>query len=375
MHIYIINENEHLGPYEQEDLFSLYRSKKINDSTLIWLKKSNQKMTYKDYLSVLEKSINKTKLNQKRDQEKKHSEKLFELPPIPDLESARKLNFKPVASILFVLIILFSFYIWPSQGLEKPMGMTDRQFEEFFVFFEKVTDEPDFKVALNKNLSSIWILTKNFHESIHLKFVSVANRALSSQKISFKAQVKIQENKIHLIDSFVFENSTKLKEGIYKVNAITDSYVKAKNILLSLNSEEDFLARLSLFHRKRSINQKEFIEEMNQKYETLAFLADELAQKIIDRIIKNPAQLKSQYEEKYGPIFTSFIITNENDFKLILKKKYSDVEMVYNRYFELSNMAREFGSISYRGISNKIDLKQVASELEAYSEKLNISKD
>jgi hypothetical protein len=372
MNIYIINKNEHLGPYSEEDLFSFYRQGTIGDSTLLWVKDGDLKIKYCDFKTQLEKK-EKRKTFLKRPQ--KDQKEQGWIPPIPLSEQvAVKSKQKDLVKKTLLALVILGLsslvikLISDRSSLIRPSKMSKDSYYQAMTFLDNAEAQEDFRIYLNKNLNSFWIITKSLPEGevATLHFKSEKNKILSDKAIEFSTQFKIQNNKFIFIDDLSFERGRGFREGIYRVSLASKELFRLKHILVSLKNEGEFLSSLFQYHKKRSLNQNEFLLEIEQKYQTLFALTRELIGKLEKGQIVSVDAFTKAYESKYGPIFTSFVITNENDFKLLLQKKYTNIDIVYEKYFELSNFARKFGLISYNAIHKHKNLKRLKSKLESF---------
>lgn len=438
---FIIEDNNHLGPYTERNLINMYEVGKIFDETEIWLQGMDGPTSYKvEFLDPL------------RGDE---PEPEIELPPIPedelktkpvididtdiqdnikdiDNEKHQKLVKKviegenldvdiifrifnkirlavvklynklqslslkqkiiPPAILLLVVSMLFgwSYYSRYHRGMTRPSGMTLESYKKLSKLTSSKSSKNQFEFTISKDKSNLWVGTNNpYYGKFSIKIESLPARTLGNQSIIAEATGTL-ENKLITFDNIQFKKGKSITDGIYEVRLVSTGSLKENWItqlydgppkriqsfstqLLSSLSKIQFENTLSKDIKSRRSNDFNFWQDLQQKYETLKIMSSQINEelkKVFDHknapFLVRVKEFENTYTKKFGNFFTNFVISNENSYKDIKNKRFSNANEIIAEYTYLNRIAKSLGSTSMH-ILNRLENSKNISDSELTS--------
>jgi hypothetical protein len=331
---FIIRDQDHLGPFTQEELEELYASKEISDETLVWNESLKQSVSFSrlDFdsppplppeLSLMETEeeldevpeefpeefpdeVSEEEIEVEREEELEdelEEELEDELENISqdiieeesdDLNNLNPLNplYKKIAIIVLILITPVAIYFYQNKLFSRPSKMSLRDYERLTEIVEKKSEQSDFVFALAQDRSILWVATNNPNQGkVAIKLKAVKNKFLGEGEIEAFAFADLKSHLLTIKD-FKFKKGLKLLDGYYEVELYTPSGLKKpflgfaykhktqfqyfKNVLISTMKSDDFEKVLRKYAVKKKNNESQFWSELKQKYQTLKMITQQI---------------------------------------------------------------------------------------------------
>lgn len=343
------------------------------------------------------------------------------LPPLPETEPSvekAKRNISLVGPVL-ALAILLSVYLFYIQWLKgKEVFSLYRQTKMTLELHERIQSEMQFdgwdkkiffKEFVPGDLSSIWLVTSSYQTcQVEAEFHAVKDKLLSmkDQEIAFKSKGML---KGHIVEfsRFEFQTGQKVVPGLYEMDVVAKNchwdgiipkaanrfkepdaeYIARTKIVLFPQGAKEFnllLNRLNL--KKQEILRKEqskeniLWQEMVEKLQTLEAISMQIEQFFMELLERDSRKFKDTlkegvqiYTRQFGHTLTSFVISNEDDFK----KKSPDATTRISDLNDYENMikvsSKEVGLESMKIIERLQSLK-TPKRVQLNEEKLKIEK-
>lgn len=348
---FIIKDSGHIGPYSDEQLHILYKDGDIERNDKVWQASMPVPKTYDEI-------FNSIKVVKIRPLEVSH--KIEKNTKDKPLQKSKKSNsFLIIISFVSIIvtgIILKSLDIYQGVNFHRPNKMTLSTYNKLRQTVFNNTKKDVFDFAISKDKTLLWLVTnKDYHTKVQINLTSIENRVLSNEKIHIISNSTLM-NRIAQFDNFEIKNGIKIIDGYYDVKITTsDKRILIKQeFLISKTGKNSFEKKLKKFISTQKSNEFNFWTELSQKYKTIKMLTLQIQSKL-KKVFKTKKiaalnNFERLYQEKYGPLFTSFVISNEKSFnELNIKTFENKVEVIAN-YNQLSKLAKMIGSITMEAI-------------------------
>ena len=384
---FIIRNDDHLGPFSDEDLESLYSAQEIVDETLVWndsLKAPVQygSLTFNEPPPLpLDISLtdNVDKIEQasvEKDIEVKEEIKIEEEEEKKDSFFQQNPKLKIVGFSLTLLILISgAIYFYQNRIFSRPSKMSLRDYERLTRVATGLSLDSEFDFAMAQDRSMIWIATNNpYHGKVAIKLKALKNKFLGEGGVEAFATGNLSNHLIG-IENFKFKQGLKLVDGYYEIELYTPSRLEKpifnflngfktqfqffQKVLISTMKPEEFEKALATYSSKKKYNETQFWSELKQKYQTLKMITLQIQDGVRDVFdgsgsnVEKINLFETQYKNKYGNFFTNFIITNEKSYENLVQKNFPDKVDIISNYTRLSKLARSIG-IESVGVMEKL---------------------
>lgn len=329
---FVIKENEHIGPYSEEDIKNLYAQGKLKNVSFLWREGMDEPRSYKslfidvqveeiddDVPPPLPPEVTTSKVEPEQEEDlpppepvalktptsSEEAEALEESevemdPPeheiptyvVTQSEEGGKKSRSLKKVLIIALIVLVtgaaSFYFLQassSKSFARPSKMGVRDFKRLMkgLAFDKIT------AAISKDKTSIFVsVPQKLQGPVELKIRSFDGQVLSVDPIKANS-TSMLSNHIVEFKEFNFDEGQRLVEGWYEFDLQSLGELESpftlfgeeesKQIsfrtkaLLTTKTVSDFGKALENFNEKNSDNSRQFWEELIQKYETMKAMA------------------------------------------------------------------------------------------------------
>ena len=332
---FVIKENEHIGPYAEEDIKNLYAQGKINKVSFLWKEGMDEPRSYKS-LFIDEEKVNppameddlppplppevappqpkeappielpKTEQASQSGVSRSGTEEILEVPPEPvepleespvieeealeekPIRRKRALFPKVIALLMITLIGAGTYYFYgakDSKSFARPSKMGVRDYKRLMkgVVFNKIT------AGISKDKTTIFVsVGANLEGPVQLRIKSFDGQVLTVDPVVASSKGTLKD---HLVEfkEFNFEKGQRLAEGWYEFELKSMGELErpfnlfgsdgAKVIdfktkaLLTTKTVPAFNKALSAFNEKNSDSSRQFWEELIQKYQTMKAMA------------------------------------------------------------------------------------------------------
>ncbi|MEX0798010.1 MAG: DUF4339 domain-containing protein [Bacteriovoracaceae bacterium] len=421
MNWFVINENEHLGPFEEEVLKQLFKSGDLKGGALVWKegmsdpKPFSEVFLKQDAKKDTNENLDKN-LEQGLDEEDEDDEDELppELPPEalkprPEKKERAKSSAREVklevyeedkqnkqkqsfwstlkfalASVGIIGIVGFSwmYYSTHFKTFSRPSKMGYNDFERLKQASVFRGDKTNLAFSLAKDKSKVWMATNvPYTGEVVLKLSSVPDKILANDSVVLTAKGELK-GRLAEFDSFEFERGQRIIEGWYQVEAVTPrrlevpiaaKLLSSRNrqfryideILLTTMEKSAFDQALKQFALKQNQNDSVFWEELKQKYETIKAMAGQIhaSMKMIFQSngrdwSQRVDMFEQEYTQNYGAFFTNFVIENEKAYEDLKEKDFNDKLEVISNYTRLTRLAKQVGLATMDSLDELRRLKE-----------------
>lgn len=404
---FIIRDQDHLGPFTQEDLEELYASNEINDETLVWNESLEESVTYgslaldeppplppefNDVVSEQAEQIEQTEKTAlvENEIEDEIDDEIEDESPHPR-HSSRKLQM--FWFIIFIILLTpIAIYFYQNKIFTRPSKMSLRDYTRLTEIVEKKSEATEFVFALAQDRSMLWIATNNSNQGkVAIKLKAIKNRFLGEGEVEAFALADLK-NHLVAIKDMRFKKGFKLLDGYYEIELYTPSKLNKpllsfvnnhkkqfqffKKVLISTMKPEEFEKSLAKYAVKKKYNENQFWSELKQKYQTLKMITLQIQdgvrtvfgkQRYVDNqmnIKKKIESFESEYKLKYGNFFTNFVIANDKSYEQLARKNFPDKVDIIANYTRLSKLARSIGLESVQVMGDLERFKQWQDQVE-----------
>ncbi|MCO4752831.1 MAG: DUF4339 domain-containing protein [Bacteriovoracaceae bacterium] len=297
MNWFVIKENEHLGPFQDEDLKRLHINGEISNSTMLWRDGMGKAQSYEDlFVEVAPPAFNIPIPTEEEDEvppplppevlkapSKQHlvssvseaAEKVesvvpeFNPPPTPvavpteqaqdepiaeqhledDVEpesNSRGPNlFKIFATIAVLLIIIggagagWFYYASQFKPFPRPNKMSLNDYNKLIQTAQK-EGQNQFAIAMAGDKSGLWVATNSpFRGEVSLKLNSIDGKVLSTKKVVAQSTGTL-ENRVIEFKNFEFEQGQRLVDGMYNVEIRNSSNLEVPLVAKFSKKQQSF---------------------------------------------------------------------------------------------------------------------------------------
>lgn len=396
MNWFVINENEHLGPFKEDALNELFRVGELQKDSLIWREGLDEPGTYHDLIveglppelppevvgntSVardamqmpVEEQLEEEQLNSNSDVSESADNEAGLIAKIKrQTLAATKKAFK--AALVLAVFAAAAFGGWKyyeaqSVSFARPATMGVEDFNRLKEVAFSDSKEPVFAFALSKDKSALWMATNVASSGpLSLKITSQPGKVLANERVVALSKANL-EGRLAGFHSFDFEDGQRVIEGWYEVEATTLADLKAPlfsmfgktprkrfryldQILLTTMKQHHFEKALAKMKEKSEQNADAFWSELGQKYQTIKAMANNIhnsLNKVFDGELGNWGQrvdaFELEYTNSFGGFFTSFVVQNEKSYEDLEKKTFEEKTEIISNYARLSRLAKRLGA-------------------------------
>lgn len=296
------------------------------------------------------------------------------------LEEAQRIesSSKKKKSFLFASIIIFVVFLIPGLvyiknsylSFSRPSMMSIGDFERL----EEVSKDPSFTnkfaIALGQERARIWMSTNIPYEGeVILKLKAIKEKTLTNSEVIAMSKGYLK-GKLVVFDEWTFTQGMKLVDGYYHVEALTTRdlevplilklYPSRKTqfrffdeLLISKLSKKEYDEALGKTKKELTRNDLEFWDELKQKYRTIKMITLQIKTEM-DRAfdsknimwIEELKKFENKYKREFGAFFTNFVIQNDESYKKLKEKKFSNKIEIISNYNRLSRLAKDIGRVS-----------------------------
>jgi hypothetical protein len=376
---FIIKDNEHQGPYGENDLFEMYQKGELSGKTQIWQTGLKVTMVYDDLRLMPEIPVEPppppavtsppvVEIAVSPEIEVLTAPEPEIAPePVPIESPSRSFAFGKwkLLPLAFVVIVIIK-VIWQINAtFSKPSLMYFKDFERL-KNVTQVKGEVAYALALSKDFKTIWIALNNeYRGKLKLKLNSVPHEILTHDKVVMTAD-GLFADKIASFDKIHFLEGDKIIAGKYQMTLETESALQVPwllglftsspvvftikdHVILGFEAQEQLDAKLAEFFSKSKALDLSFAADIQQKYLTIKVfvtrLQEEFAKLFLDYTTLD-ASLKifvKTYTEEIGNFFTSFVIANEKEYTKLSELNFTDSSQTIAEYTELSRLVKNVG--------------------------------
>ena len=396
MNWFVINENEHLGPFKEDALTELFRAGELQNDSLIWREGLDEPGTYHDLIveglppelppeamgSVSDiREVKQTPVEEQLEDEilASNSDVLeaaeSEAGFIAKTKRAILVATKKTLRIALVLAVIaaaafggWKYYETQTMSFARPSTMGIEDFNRLKEVAFSDSKEPVFAFALSKDKSALWMATNVASSGpLSLKITSQPGKVLANERVVALSK-GVLEGRLAHFHTFDFEDGQRVVEGWYEVEATTLADLKAPllsmfgksprkrfryldQVLLTTMKQHHFEKALAKMKEKSEQNADAFWSELGQKYQTIKAMANNIhnsLNKVFDGELGNWGQrvdaFELEYTNSFGGFFTSFVVQNEKSYEELEKKTFEEKTEIISNYARLSRLAKRLGA-------------------------------
>lgn len=386
---FLIYQNEHLGPYDEDTLVDLYNTGELTEDSLLWKEGDDEGQSYSSLFLKPETKSEFIPLEQiseiiveeeppalqieAEDEDdspppfalevEEESPPPFELepeeeapPPLPVFEEEvltkpkRKIKFWHWKGLSVILLILFFVlqYLQTFQGdFVRPAGMGLNDYKRLLETTNADPSKNKFAFTLSRDKKMIWVSTNiNLQGEVHFNFSNKNQENLGDSVVEIQGKGILKNNLIKISD-FEFKQGTNFLDGFYDVDLFTDQdlsfplieglFTKREKqfgyhgtVLISNLSQEKFEKVLSKKNEARGKNESEFFETLIEEYRTVQTITSQILaglKSIFAAGDLNREEALTKFEDDYKKNYGVFFTS----FVISVDKKY---EVINEKEFE-----------------------------------------
>ena len=337
-------ENYHKGPFNQDEIMSLWYCKKITLKHLFW----KQGMAHWQSFESIEdlrplfppKNLPKTKVLDA---------------PNPKAPPARPQSSWMEKSCFFAFIgvvISAGAILWQmGQKVPNPEGLNSQTFQQLKKALEiPLEEQVVFHFSFDSQFNRLWISSNlDQRAEVRLNFQALSGKVLSLSPIEFQGKGKIRRHFAN-IEQFVFKKGSQIYPGFYKIDLSYHYGRQEKSfsnvIYLGPGSESEFAENLKTYKKHVGKAFKNYSFELTERYATLASLLEKTETLFKERFPKvRRGQEIKHFERSYatliGPLLTRFTLDNF----LQPQKVPIDLGHMKNQFNILSDLSKSLVSL------------------------------
>ena len=311
-----------------------------------------------------------------------------------------KIKYVSIALIVIACIVPVGLYFKDiSNVFSRPQSMSLGDYKRLTETATLSSKKLKFEFSLALDKRTLWISTNlPLEGEVFLKFKSKPGMVLGND-VELKARGILKRRLIELSE-FQFIKGNKFADGVYDIEIFTvekldipfyyiffDPWEKEFRYLdqvtiTSLHPRE-FSRQMKILSKKKEDNKTAYWSELIEKYRTVKTMTTQIKDAVNTIFTGNREQwerlvnrFETEYKNKYGVFFTSFVTTNEISYEKLINKEFDDKYEVISSYSKLTKIAKDVGSESMLILQNleSFDpLVKTEDEVEDFREK-NISK-
>jgi hypothetical protein len=227
-------------------------------------------------------------------------------------------------------------------------------------------------VSLGKERKEIKLKTQIPYEGpVHIYLESIPGEVLQTSIIEIEGSGKIEDGELK-IENYQFKRGTRLVDGNYFIDIkgekelgpldkisgnVSSIHLKAKKYMGFL-SKSAFQRNLRKLKRSITRNESLYWEELQQKYLTVRMITTNI-KKEVEKVFmgtdvwdKRVQNFEVNYKKNYGSFFTSFVIANEESYRPLKRKQFSDKNAVISTYSKLTRLSKYIGTSTMEVLHN-----------------------
>lgn len=393
---FIIQDNSHLGPYDEESLHQMYQTGQIDDETFVWCSKIKEQASYGD-IFLAEEELKEIEIDLFEDelppelptstQSSNAPEKEYSLEgPLKETQAKVRKKFKSHFLFLgfFFLAILSFWGVYQYQGhtsLTRPSGM---KLKDYADALSAIKNKENF-FALSKDRKKIFFFSPYKGELLlGIKLESIVKESLSQNSVVATTSSKLK-NHLAVIKDFSYLKGDYIVEGEYLVEINTletkkipfpyslfhkEKQIEEKQkILLTNLSVDAFQKEKDRFWKSIRANEAIFWQDLSEQYKTLSVIIVQIKESLENVFVLSSSlaeavkRFEKNYKEKFGMFFTSFVISNDKNTQKLAARDFPDKATVLGHYSHLSRLAKSVGS----------ETMEILQDLETYQDYSNLN--
>ena len=402
---FVIQKNEHLGPFSEGELKKLLEIGEISGNTLVWQEGWETGSSYNEVfsedlaagfqsLSDISETVEVEDSPPPFNTVTSRSDIEDTPPPLPfDLRSLNpkieheelgsvessspkepsKRKYRWITFILLVSIGLVAaqYFLNKKDKFSRPSGMSLNDYRKLINVANDQGGAAKFAFALSRDKRKIWISTNSFlFGEMHFNFIGHDKNTLGNGEVEISGHTYL-EHHLMVVEDFQFIRGTKFLDGLYDVTLSSNGKLNAPllneafgvfektisfkdQVLVSNLSREKFDARLKQLHEDKQKNESEFFETLIEEYRTVQTITNQILSGLRNifsaagegKYEEALANFEDEYKKNFGVFFTSFVISIDKKYELINKRDFEDKTEVIAHYSKLKRLALKIGGES-----------------------------